>query len=293
MIPNMTRLHRTSSAAILAALALSACSVTIAPVHDTNTATSADCQGGPNGCSVAEHEALTRSLPPVAADVSGQIHDYILAHPEIIAEAQRGLAVKQAAERQAQAKASLAANRDAVFFDPADPALGNPKGDVTLVEFFDNECPFCKKLAPEIAALIKADPNVRLVMKEFPILGPVSDASARFALAAKAQGRYAALHDALMASTIQEHQLTEAQILDFAKASGLDVERLKRDAATPEIAARIAATRALAQKLAITGTPGLVVSGTSPDSAQIVNARDLQGLQQAVNVARAQKIALR
>ena len=267
--------------------ALSACTVTIAPAP-SQQATS-DCQGGPNGCSVAAHDGW--NPPPAAVDVSGQIHDYILAHPEIIAEAQRSLAMKQVAERQAQAKSVLSANRDAVFFAPSDPILGNPKGDVTLVAFTDYECPFCKKLSPEVDKLIVVDPGVRVVVKEFPILGAVSDTAARYALAANAQGKYAAFHSALMASTVQEHQLTEAQILDFAKKSGLDLDRLKRDAAEPAIAAQIAANRALAQKLAVSSTPSLMITGTSPDSAQLVNIRDLQGLQQAVNTARMSKVA--
>lgn len=281
-------IRRTSNAFITIAgtLALTACSASFS--IGQQTAQTDDCDGKEGKCSVAEHEARQ---PVIAGDLDARIHDYLLVHPEVVAEAQRGLAVKQAAERQAQAKAALAANRDATFFDPADPVIGNPKGDITLVIFTDYECPFCKKVTPEIDRLIAADSGVRVVVKEFPILGPVSETAARYALAAKAQGKYAGFHAALMASTVVEHELTEAQILDFAKASGLDIERLKKDAADPAIAATIVANRALAQKLGVSGTPGLMITGAAPDSAQIVNIRDLQGFQQAVNAARASKVA--
>jgi len=267
------------------ALALSACSITIAPNPSQQSA--ADCQGGPNGCSVAAHDALTGTLPPVATDVSGQIHDYILAHPEVIAEAQRGLAAKQAGERQAQAKKALIDNHDAVFNDPADPIIGNPKGDVTIVEAFDPECPFCKKLAPTIEELIKADPNVRVVLKEFPILGPMSESAAKYALAALRQGKYAAFHSALMASTIPEHQLTEAQVIGFAAGVGLDIVRLKKDATDPAIMSQIAANRALAQKLAITSTPSLIVGDQIQSGLMTIDT-----LRKAVADARSRKSAL-
>ena len=243
-------------------MVLSACTVAISPTPSQQSAS--DCAGGPNGCSVAAHDGMT--------DVSSQIHDYILAHPEIIAEAQRGFAVKQAAERQALAKRALSENRDAVFSDPTDPVLGNPNGDVVIVEAFDSECPFCRKIAPTIDDLIKSDPGVKVVLKEYPILGPMSETAAKYALASMRQGKYAAFHAALMASTIPEHQLTEPQIVGFAAGVGLDTARLKKDAADPAIAEKIAANRALAQRLAITATPGIIIGDQMQSGAMSLDA---------------------
>jgi len=244
--------------AIAISTTLAACSLTIAPAPNFSQSV-ADCSGGPNGCSVVAHEAIAGTLPPVAVDVSGQIHDYIVAHPEVIAEAQRSLATRQVAERQAQARKALAENHEAVFDNPTDPVIGNPKGDVTIVEVYDDECPFCRRLAPVIDELIKTDPNIKVVLKEYPILGPMSETAAKYSLASMRQGKFAAFHAALMASTIPEHQLTEAQIVGFATDVGLDVARLQGDAADPAIMSQIATNRALAQKLAITGTPGLII----------------------------------
>jgi protein-disulfide isomerase len=244
-----------------------------------------DCAGKDGKCSVAEHEARQ---PVVAGDLDARIHDYLLAHPEVIAETQRTASQKQVEARLAQARQAIAANRDAIFNDPEDPVIGSASGDVTIVEAFDSECPFCKKIAPEIDALIKADPGVRVVLKEYPILGPMSETAAKYALAAQRQGqnKYAAFHATLMASTIQEHQLTEANIIDFAAESGLDIARLKKDVTDPSILNRIAANRALAQKIGITGTPGVIIGDTLQPGFMTLDA-----MKQAVTAARAKKVA--
>jgi len=283
----MSRASRYSMLLILTlSISLTACTVTVAPASNSSQS-AADCQGGPNGCSVATHDAAAWNPPPVAVDVSGQIHDYILAHPEIIAEAQRSLSVKLAAERQAQAKAALAADRDAVFFDPTDPVLGNPKGDVTIVEFYDLDCPFCRALAPSLRQLIEEDHGVRLVLKDYPILGPGSELAARYALAAIKQGKYAEFHETVLASKLPEHQLDEGKIQGFATAAGLDVLRLKADAADPAVMKRIVDNRALASKLGISGTPGLIVGDQIHGGALPLDA-----LKKLVADARARKIAL-
>ena len=264
--------------------ALSACTVTISPAPSQQSA--AECAGGPNGCSVAAHDAMTGALPPVSVDVSGQIHDYLLAHPEVISEAQQAMAKRQTANRQAAFKQTLAANHDAVVSDPADPVMGNRTGDVTIVEFYDLDCPFCRALAPTLAQLIEEDHGVRLVLKDYPILGPGSEIAARYALAAIKQGKYADFHKAVLASKLPEHQLDEAKIEDFAAAAGLDVARLKLDIADPAIIKRIADNRALAAKLGISGTPGLIVG----DQMQ-GGALPLDALKRLVADARVRKTA--
>lgn len=232
---------------ILGAALLSGCA---------STGPEKQCAGSEGQCSVVRHDA---DEPLRRGDFEVMLKTYLDEHPEIIAEVSQKLRIKQMAERQVQGQKALAENRSALFEDPTDPVIGNPRGDVTLVEFFDNECPFCKKLSPAIEKLVSEDPGVRVVLKEFPILGPGSEISARYALAAIGQGKYARFHNALMEDKTPEHQLAEPHILEMAAKAGLDVERLKKDAAQPAIASRIEANRLLARKLTISGTPGLVV----------------------------------
>ena len=116
--------------------------------------------------------------------------------------------------------------------DPASPVIGNPNGDVTIVEFFDYACAYCKAAEPRLAAAVRADPNVRLVLKEFPILTPESMIATRVALAAQKQGKYAQFHQAMMA---YQGQLGESAIFDTAQAQGLDMARLKTDMQAPDI----------------------------------------------------------
>jgi protein-disulfide isomerase len=233
-----------------------------------------DCAGAGGQCSVAQHDA---NEPMRRGDFEAMLKAYFDEHPEIIAEVSQKLRAKQLAERQAQGKKALAENRSELFGEASDPVIGNPLGDVTLVEFFDNECPYCKKLSPAIEKLVSEDSGVRVVLKEFPILGPGSEISARYALAAIDQGKYAQFHSALMEDKTPEHQLAEPHILEIAAKAGLDVERLKKDAAQPAITARIEANRTLARKLTISGTPGLVI-GDKIESGALT----IESLRQAV-----------
>jgi protein-disulfide isomerase len=211
-------------------------------------------------CSVAEHES---KRVVTSGELDQRIRDYILANPSVIAaalpQAQAIIAQEQLAAKVAKLQKGILDNHDALLADPRDPVIGNPNGDVTVVEFFDNECPYCKSLAPEIDKLIAQDPHVRVVMKEYAILGPISDLSARYALASVRQGKYAAFHAALMTSPIKEHQLTEEQITGLALAAGLNLAQLVADANRPEMAQHLAATHALAEQLGVNGTPSLIV----------------------------------
>ena len=162
--------------------------------------------------------------------------------------------------REAAARAeAIRAERAALLRDPADPVRGNPAGDVTIVEFFDVRCSFCRRLHPDLEALIAADPGVRIVMKDLPILGPQSVWASRALLAAHRQGGYARLQDALLRL---RGEPTEAAIQAEARRIGLDWPRLRRDMEDPAIMARIEANIALAQRLAISGTPALVIGDT-------------------------------
>jgi protein-disulfide isomerase len=149
-------------------------------------------------------------------------------------------------------------SRDAVLRDPEIPALGNPKGDITVVEYFDYQCPFCKKLAPEIAQLIHEDGNIRLVLKDWPIFGDVSASAAKLALAAKYQGKYQEAHDALIGAA---EKLTDANIPDLLTKAGVDVDKAKADLAAHQktIEDLLIRNNDQAEAFGFQGTPGFIV----------------------------------
>ena len=188
--------------------------------------------------------------------IEGIIHDYLLAHPEVLIESLRKAESNLKSDADEKAKQALVARRSEIFDDPQTPVGGNPKGDATLVEFFDYRCPYCKRMNPTLRELLAADRKLRIVYKEFPILGPVSVAAARAALAAHVQGQYEAFHNAMMAAT---GEITEDTVYRIAGSVGLDLVRLKRDMASPQIAAAVKANLDLANALDIHGTPTFVV----------------------------------
>lgn len=184
------------------------------------------------------------------------VRDYLVKNPEVIMEAIEELQKRERAETAEKQKGALAANKQKIFQDPASPVGGNPQGDVTVVEFFDYQCGYCKAVTGDVNTLLKTDGKVRFVYKEFPILGPASLTAAKAALAARAQGKYEALHNALMAN---KGQLDDAKIFQIAAGAGLDVDKLKKDMNTPEVEQAIGANHALAEALGIRGTPAFVV----------------------------------
>ncbi|RMD94875.1 MAG: DsbA family protein [Alphaproteobacteria bacterium] len=190
-----------------------------------------------------------------AAQVKKLALEAILENPEIIVQAIDILRAREAEAQTAQAQAALAANREALFADANAPEIGNPEGDVTIVEFFDYNCPYCRRAAPEVAEVLESDGNIRLVYREWPILSQDSLDAARVALAVREQGRYGAFHDALMSLP----RATGETALNLAQEMGYDMERLKADMERGEIAAHIARSRQLAQALGFTGTPSFVV----------------------------------
>ena len=189
------------------------------------------------------------------------IHDYLMAHPEVLPEMSAALQQKQRAAFDQQAGQALAQNQTAVFEDHMDGFAGPTNAPKVVVEFFDAQCPFCKQIAPDLARLLSEDREIRVIFKEFPILGGGSLIAAKAGLAAAKQGKYAPFHDALMADKTAEGQLGEGRIFEIAQAAGLDLARLKADMALPEIDAKISANLALGKKLGISGTPDLIVAG--------------------------------
>jgi len=187
-----------------------------------------------------------------------EVRAYLLEYPEVLMEAIKVLEDRRdASTREADAEL-IASHGEQLFHDPNSWVGGNPDGDVTLVEFSDYRCGYCKKAHPELQELLRRDPDIRLVVKEFPILGPDSVAAARIATAALDldRSKYGALNDALMSF---EGQLSEAAAYRIAGQAGYDIAALKARATSAEIEARIGDTYALAKAMGLRGTPTFVL----------------------------------
>ena len=230
--------------------------------------------------------ALMPSPPAAAAEFTPEqrqaieaiIRDFLQKNPEALLDALQTAKDRMEGEAHNKAAAALAARHHEVFDDPDAPIAGNPKGNASLVEFFDYRCPYCKQVEPSLEALLTEDRNLRLVYKEFPVLGPESVSAARAALAARKQDKYDAMHHALMAL---KGQIDEAAIFRVASSAGLDVERLKRDMPAPDIDRMLKANASLASALDIRGTPGFVIGDEI-----VPGAISLQALKGLIDTAR-------
>lgn len=198
--------------------------------------------------------------PPLSPEqekrVKELVKDYILANPEVILEAVQTLRRKQEEAQKKSAEDALKTRRAELQGASDLPVAGNAKGDVTIVEFMDYRCGYCKGVAPVIEQVLRADGKVRLVIKEFPILGPASRTASMAAIAAHKQGKYLAYHNALMA---YPNNLTDEVIFALARQVGLDLTKLKADMQSPEVQALIEKTHKLATDLGINGTPGFII----------------------------------
>ena len=184
------------------------------------------------------------------------VYEAILDNPGIIMEAVRLLEEQQQQRQQATAQTVLQDERNRLERDPNGIVLGNPDGDVTVVEFFDYNCPYCRRAMPQVEALIEADPNVRLVYREWPILGEGSVFAARAALAAREQGKYKEFHEAMMG---MQGRAEEASVLRIAREVGLDVDQLRQDMQAPEVDEHIQTSMELTKALGFNGTPSFVI----------------------------------
>ena len=213
------------------------------------------------------------------AAVEALIERYIAENPEKIVESVRAHNRRAEQAKRAEAEANLVAMRGAIFDDPNSPVAGNPDGDVTVVEFFDYRCGYCKRSLDVLMTALDEDPNLRVVFKEFPILSPQSRRAAQAALAAERQGGYLALHIALMGA---RGTFDDDRIFDIAREVGLDAERLAADMEAPEIGARLEEVAALAGALDIGGTPAFVIGGEI-----LRGAIDLETMRRAIAEQRA------
>lgn len=180
----------------------------------------------------------------------------ILENPEIVMEAVELLREQEEIAKAEAAQVAIVEMQDALYEDDNVPVLGNPDGDVTVIEFFDYNCPYCKQAHAEVQKLLEADPNVRLVYREWPILGEGSLFASRAALAARAQGKYDEFHLAMMSDRSRKDA---TGVLRLAESVGLDVEKLKIDMESAEVTQHIEKSNELARALGFTGTPSFVV----------------------------------
>lgn len=181
--------------------------------------------------------------------------DAILENPEVIAEAIRILQARQEAANRMSAVDALNANRERLERDENAPLLGNPDGDVTIVEFFDYNCPYCKRVAPSVKEIMEEDGNIRVVYREWPVLGEGSVFAARAALASRNQGKYEEMHWALMDLGRSDAN----SVLATAKKLGLDIAQLQKDMNAPEVTEHINTSNELARALQFNGTPSFVI----------------------------------
>ncbi len=198
--------------------------------------------------------------------------------PEIIikaAEIVQGKIEKETAQKGA---AEIAKNIKRLESDPLTPVGGNPKGDVTVVQFFDYSCGYCKMAQGHLQKLLDEDKNVRLVYKEFAILGPASQKAAEMALASVEQGKYIPFHTALMEA---KKRLSEEEIYKIAESVGLNVEKLKKDAQASKVKESLADNLALADSIGVRGTPSFIIGGKL-----YPGALSIEQLKQAVAAAR-------
>ncbi|MBL8907364.1 MAG: thioredoxin domain-containing protein [Rhizobiales bacterium] len=213
-------------------------------------------------------------------EIGSIVREYMLNNPELLREVLQELEKKEAAEDGAKLKVAIKDNADQIFRSSLDLVAGNPNGNVTMVEFFDYNCGYCKRAMPDVMRMVEEDGDLKLVMKEFPILGPGSLAAAKAALASKKQGKYLDFHLAMLG---HEGHLEADTVMDVAKSVGLDIERLKADMASEDVGNILEANMELAQKLGIQGTPAFVV-----DETLIPGAIGYEGLSASVRQVRDQ-----
>lgn len=207
-----------------------------------------------------------------------KVRAYLLEHPEVLMEVSQKLQEKQASQQLASAQKAIGQYRQAIERDPRDVVI-NPTGTITVTEFFDYRCGYCRHAAPEIIDLVQKNPDIRLVLKDFVIFGRDSEAAARLMLGAKDQGKSLELHKALMA----ENALDAAGALRIAKGLGIDLDKAKAAGESQAVTQHLADTEALAKTLALQGTPAFIVGDT------LIPGADLNALKLAIEQTRASR----
>ena len=221
-------------------------------------------------------------------DIEKIVREYLLAHPEVLQEALGELDKRQAAAEIEKHRAAVAENAALIYSSPRQITLGNPQGDITVVEFFDYNCGFCKKAMSDMNDMIKSDPKIKFVLKEFPVLGEGSQQAAQVAVAVRMQDKtggkkYLEFHQKLLGG---RGAADKARALAVAKEVGMNMAQLEKDLASAEIKSTLDESFKLAEALGLNGTPSYIVG---PDV--VVGAVGLPALQERINMARCGKAA--
>ena len=213
------------------------------------------------------------------------IKNYLVSHPEVLEEAMAELNKRQAAAEAEKHEASVATNADAIFNSPRGVTLGNKDGDVTFVEFFDYNCGYCKRAMADMLDLMKTDPKLKVVLKEFPVLSEGSVEAAKVAVAVRMQDpggkKYLDFHQKLLGG---RGPADKARAMAAAKEAGLDTARIEKDLASPEVRATIEENFKLAEAMGMNGTPSYVIG-----KQVVIGAVGLDGLREKIGVARCGK----
>lgn len=215
------------------------------------------------------------------AEVQEIVKEYLLENPEVVRDALENYAKKENEIRMKAMVSKLKSNRKALEHDPSTPVLGNPDGDVTVVEFFDYNCGYCKLMFPKVWEYVQNDGNIRWVLKDMPALGETSRLAALAGMAAEKQGKYFEMHQAMM---LHEGSLTKEDIYAFAKENGLDMDKFEKDIKDPSFERRLNANSALAEKFEFRGIPNFVIGDFVSPGAMMGNELD-----EAVTAARSKE----
>jgi protein-disulfide isomerase len=236
------------------------------------------------GVSAGSATAQTFS-PDQRRELESIIKDYLVKHPEVLEEAMRELEKRQTVAEAEKAKSAIKDNATLLFNSPRQVVLGNPQGDVTFVEFFDYNCGYCKRALSDMLELMKGDPKLKVVLKEFPVLGQSSVDAAQVAVAVRMQDKtgkkYLDFHQKLLTG---RGQVDKARALAAAKEAGADMARLDKDLASPEVKATLEESLKLAEPLGLNGTPSYVIG-----DEVVIGAVGLAGLKEKINTARCGK----
>jgi protein-disulfide isomerase len=248
---------------------------------------------------IAATAALLAASPAPSAQAQGQpfndeqrgeieriIKDYLIAHPEVLQQAVAELEKRQQAAEAEKARSAIKNHSEALFNSTRQVVVGNPKGDVTLVEFFDYNCGYCKHALADLLEMMKTDSNLRVVLKEFPVLGAPSVEAAQVAVAVRMQDKtggkkYLEFHQKLLGG---RGQVDKARALAAAKEVGLDMARLEKDLSSDEVKQTLEESMKLAEALGLNGTPSYVAG-----SDVVVGAVGAATLREKVNTARCGK----
>ncbi len=215
------------------------------------------------------------SQPKSDEEFGKKVRAYLLENPEVLLEVSAKLQEKQMAQAASKSQGAIAKHRQAIERDPRD-FVANPNGTITVTEFFDYKCGYCKLAAPQVVEIIEKNPDVRFVFKEFVIFGRDSELAARMAIGAQAQGKTLPVYKGMMA----EKSLDEAAIARIAKAAGVDVEKARADGASAAVTQQLQDVQGLAQALHIEGTPAFIVGD------KMIPGADMKALSLAIEEAR-------